>query len=309
MKQEWQGKILEFEPDASPEAWKHYNQYYSKIFGDSYLICSPVLFLYDCGHYISKSNGTTPYRLYALDKNAKPQHDKENNEYYEAVLRLSGETDFNFNKKHYPLLERFFLNKPEYLYKLKNCNKLHHSLINFSLMQTVGNMQGFKGKKCDDRLDKFIYYLGEFYDAEDKMHTDIIQYSSISNRKCLIRFLTEFKDLREYCEKVYFISDNMLINDLREHGKKELNTYESAKEYVELAYRFWENKEFFFSKEQYLVVGSYFSEGGETYTYEELAYKLTNDLGIINQKEIDKIIKKCLNRGFMHHCGNNVYMR
>lgn len=38
--------------------------------------------------------------------------------------------------------------------------------VKFSLMQSVGNMQGFKGKYCEDRLDKFLFYLNCYYETE-----------------------------------------------------------------------------------------------------------------------------------------------
>ena len=46
--------------------------------------------------------------------------------------------------------------------QLSKCKDMHHTLLNFSLMQAIGNMQRFKGIK-GDRLDVFIYELDKYY--------------------------------------------------------------------------------------------------------------------------------------------------
>ncbi len=319
-KQKWQGKEIKFDEDASPAAWEHYKQWYSETF-NNYNVCSPSLFLFDRDKEVyfptiaDKNN-----RLYALPTKTKPLTDEDGNEYFQAVERLSGDTDFNFNEKHYPCFELHLNDEPnenlrrEYLSKLDKCKKMHHSLLNFSLMQTMGNMQGFKGKICDDRLDRFIYYLGKFYNETDKCKrrtTDIISYSSETNRDILMDYLNQFASLSDYFKKIYFIDDAEFIEKLRLHGQenKKLDNSEKVRTYIDLAHCFWEKKDFYFSKKEYLTIGSYFSDGGETYTHEELTYKLTNDLGIINQKEINIIIEKCINRGFMIRCTNDAYTR
>lgn len=326
-KQEWQGKTMEFAPDSSPVAWEHYKQWYSetfKKFKEEYAVCSPSFFTYAKGVYIPKPKVGDFNRLYALSKEAELLTDESGNEYYKAVERLSGDVDFNFNNKHYPFFEACLKNEPkeylrkEYLFKLEECTKMHYSLLNFSLMQTMGNMQKFKGKKCADRLDRFIYYLGRFYetDKRERHTTDIIHIKNgdedkESNRKALMDYLNQFEDLTDYCKKIYFISDAGLIEKLRWHGQKNerLDSPEKVRTYIDLAYCFWEKKDFYFSKKEYLTINSYFSDGGETYTYEDLFHKLENDLGAAGQREIDVIIEKCLNCGFMHKCGNDCYIR
>lgn len=314
--QTWKGRILEFDPDASPAAWEHYKHYYSETF-KTYNICSPSFFSYDdCQNGYTLMPPRHSCRLYALPKGIVPFHDKQGNEYYKAVLRLSGETDFNFNEKHYSTLEIYLKHEPEYLLKLKKCKEQQHCLLNFSLMQTMGNMQGFKGIKCDDRLDRFIYYLGEFFEngADNKLgeyiqkgDKDIL--ASKSNRMKLKDYLNQFGNLTDYFKKIYFISDEKFIEKLRLHGQKDLNTSKNVKTYIDIVYCFWEKKDFYFSQKEYITIGSYFSEGGEVYTYKELSYKLTNDLGVTDQREIDVIIEKCLNRGFIYQCDNNCYTR
>lgn len=310
-------KNLKFDADASPAAWEHYKRYYSETF-EEYDIRFPTFCSYVVlNRYIPRPlnpDSNKYWRLFALLKGTELLRDKEG-EYYPAVPRLSGETDFNFigkNCKHYYALKSILKegNEQEYLEKLEECKKQHHCLLNFSLMQTMGNMQGFKGKH-DDRLDRFIYYLDKYYkeDKSKRIDTEIIGYSSEPNRPYLLKYLNQFKDIKDYCKKVYFISNKKLIDKLIALGQVEqLDTAEKVKTYVDLAFWFWNEKEFYFSKNEYDTVGSYFPDGGETYTGEELSCKLMNDLGV-DQEEIGVIIEKCLNRGFIHQCGNNCYVR
>lgn len=315
-KQIWNGEHLYFDPDSSPAAWEHYKQCYCSQFFSAYLIDSPILLTYECPYYISKPQ-KEGNRLFALIKDASSQKDKDGNIRFSPCLRLGGETDFNFGDKNYKFLKELLIrdNEQEYISKLEKCREQHHCLINFSLMQAVGKMQRFKGSRCGngcyDRLDKFIYYLRKFFDTarSKRGETDIIRYATESNKEYLLTFLNLFDCLEHYCSHIYFIDDKNLISDMEENGKIEITNAADVKRYIDLAFRFWESKVFHFSKSEFLTVGSYFLDGGEAYTYEELTFKLMNDLGIIDSKEIDTIIRKCLDHGFMHDCGNGYYIR
>lgn len=316
-KQPWQGQVLRFDPDSSPAAWEHYRRYYSEIFRQ-YSIDSPTFFTYrHPNKYVPEPSDekTCFNRLYALVRGAAKGPDG----YYAAELRLSGDTDFNFKEETCGRLRKILKDEPEYLSKLAVCQDQHHRLINFSLMQTVGKMQQFKGRGPNDRgyedgydrLDRFLYHLGNFYDTplEERLHTAVSRYATASNRECLTEFLNQFDNLMDYCRKVYLIDDADLVQSLRENGKRELDTVEAVKTYLDLALRFWEKKEFYLSKQEYLTVGSYFLNGAEIYTEKELSRKLADDLGIIDPKEVGIIIQKCLDRGFIIDCGNNCYTR
>lgn len=63
-----------------------------------------------------------------------------------------------------------------------------------------------------------------------------------------------------------------------------------------------------FIKKEYDTMGSYFNDGGETYTREELENKLYSDLGI-DKRESNKIINKCVTEGWIIDCGNDVFVR
>ena len=56
------------------------------------------------------------------------------------------------------------------------------------------------------------------------------------------------------------------------------------------------------------TIGGYFPSGGETYTTNELLFKLENDLGL-DKKEANILIGKCVEQGFITECGNGVYTR
>ena len=138
--QEWKGNKLKFDSDASPATWEHYKLFYSNIFSE-YSIGSPNFFSWKGnGCYILEPNGTEKKyeRLYALVKSAVPK--AKDDKCYGAVLRLSGEVDFNFNEVHIGFFKNLLSNNTKYLEKLKKCAELHHTLVNFSLMQTMGQM-------------------------------------------------------------------------------------------------------------------------------------------------------------------------
>ncbi len=61
-------------------------------------------------------------------------------------------------------------------------------------------------------------------------------------------------------------------------------------------------------KNEYITIGSYFQNGGETFTHKELLYKILNDLGL-DEKDGSELIKECVNQGFIIDCGNNCYTR
>lgn len=150
-------------------------------------------------------------RLNALEKNIHPSLEENRFKYYSASQRLAGETDFNFNDKKYDLflklLFRDYKSDEEKFYKslskLKECKRMHHTLANFSLIQVVGNMQGFKSKGLRlkngkhewlDRLDTFVYMLNDFYrlDNEKRKLHSIIKNAGRYNNELLLYHLNDF---------------------------------------------------------------------------------------------------------------------
>lgn len=63
-----------------------------------------------------------------------------------------------------------------------------------------------------------------------------------------------------------------------------------------------------FDKNDYTTIGEYFPNGGETYTIEDLLYKIETDLGY-DKEESEILIEKSVEKGFITACGNNTYTR
>ena len=246
---------LYFEPDSSPKAWEH--------FKSSYQIVSK------CSKLELVGNKTALYRL------------KCSGEYNKKMIHLSGDCSFNFNDKKSSFYQKLLESKSgdkievkEALEKLTNCRNMHHSLLNFDLMPVEGELNNLKGKlkiqeevkvhdkgrppvnECLDRLDTFIYFLdksmkelkrlkgehdlkkiGEFY------ANSIFTYSMKGeNFSILYEFISEFKNIYEYCKTFYLIEDRKLVNDLIKNGKKPINEGKDVVEYMKLAERFWDSK-------------------------------------------------------------------
>lgn len=329
--QPYNRKKIIFDPDSSPEAWQHYKKYYTdKIFQD-YQIDSPIFFTWyeqageiceqknedsnESYNYISCQSKTKPNRLYAI-KEPKEKLIIGDFDWYKAQLRLSGDTDFNFNDKHFPKMKLLLMKeenietRDKYLKSLEICKDNHHRLLNFSLMQTVGNMQSFKGRFCDDRVDRLIFYINRYYNTKIKDETAIIKYASKSNAKGLIKYLDMFKEggIYEYCEKVYFIKSKKLVDKLIKNALQDFNDSKSIMNYIDLACEFWNEKELYFSKKEYDVIGSYFIDGGEIYHKSQLLIELSENLGI-EKNEAENVIQKSVKRGFLIDVGNDFFTR
>lgn len=284
--QEWKGE-LKWDPDSSPEAWEHYKKYYTTEHWrelEKYDLDRPTFFNFINNYgYINKP--IKEYnRWYALEKEVQVNA----NGYYEPCLRLGGETDFNFKKargKYKKNKYRTFCDiikksglsrekRKDALELLETCNKMHYSPLNFSLIQTVGNLQSFKNEgliveteKYEnlDRLDTFVYYLSEFYkeNQEKRAESSIIKRQrnrkifgrpmSEENVKSLINYLNSFEDIYDYCNKIYFIKindeekgENDFIQKLIKSGEKILETGDDIVEYMKLAGEFWKIKKAYF---------------------------------------------------------------
>ena len=69
-----------------------------------------------------------------------------------------------------------------------------------------------------------------------------------------------------------------------------------------------EEKDFYFLKNEYLIIGDYFPNGGETYSREDLLCRIKNDLQCTND-DAQYLIEKCIERSFITDCGNDCYTR
>lgn len=264
-------KIILFDPDSSPAAWEHYQQFYphNKYLSDNYDFQKQVFYNhhkdvglktgYSYGHewfnYVNKPlQSSSEYnRLFVLQKGTKTKI-SENNEFIDAANRLGGDCDFNFNEKKYSLFLKIIESdqkssqreKDNAIQQLSRCRDMHHTLLNFSLMQAIGNMQGFKGSNRYDRLDTFIYELDKYYRG---ISNAIIQSSS-NNSSALKSFLNDFKDIYEYCATFYFITEKPFIDEIIKQGSMPIENINDLVRYMNLAEEYWAKKEFEFIKNE-----------------------------------------------------------
>lgn len=273
--QVWEGKEILFDPDSSPAAWEHYLRFYKpEKWLKDYEFNKQSLKFFKLDEELKDKKKIYRYReevdkkdnrLYVLNKEINKMADEYGG--YENGLRLGGDTDFNFNKNKYDsfstILSNDLKNDKEEFEKQKaeldKCSKMHHTLLNFSLMQTMGKMQQVKeeGLKLPkgsyehfDRLDTLIYFLDCFYNETDK--EKVLRKANNrknpnnpdepTHRECLEGYLSLFSGIYDYCKKIYFI-DKALTEKLIENGKKPIKTAEDVKRYMALAIEFWKQKE------------------------------------------------------------------
>lgn len=324
--QEWKGKQVSFDPDSSPKAWKHYKKYYEQDFQNNYNYDDLKTFDYIEHGENKGSYAVNKYLRYYNRLNILPIDYNIDNEWStSAVQRLSGETDFNFNDKKFDeFIQLLLLDKNNYinnLKKLDKCSKMHHTLLNFSIMPVMGNLQGYKSKgifldvnnqkyEWLDRLDSFVFLLDKFYKSKENGDSDIIKHAG-TNKYELINYLNNFAENKDdesiynYCKKIYFI-DKPLVDKLKASGKKPIDSAERVVEYMNLALEFWQEKEFCLLKDEFLTIGDYFPNGGETYTLQEIVEKIYNDL-LYEEEEADYLINKCIERGFIDSQGRLIH--
>jgi|GEM_PF-1213010 len=229
---EWQDGVP-YDPDASPLAWAHYRKVYTEerwpLLGEFDMV--HVDTYNELLHTWYKQDG----RLYApwsrCDEDGYPE------------LILGGDTEFNFNSAKY-YLYKYKLKLDKRTLEMFYANHLvYHSPVNFSLMPATGNLQGVKGGSANvfDRLDVFVKWLHAFYIGENDF---VLSKARGKNRKRLENYLNSFageSDERtyDYCAKVYFMEDRMLVRRVLEDGAKPMESAADAVRYMELAQACW----------------------------------------------------------------------
>ncbi|MEY9096258.1 hypothetical protein [Paenibacillus sp. RC84] len=221
---------IEYDPDASPETFEHYKKIYPEF---------EKIFDYR-NPQISKNE---VWRLCFNLNDAFRKGDQTNSNVFQDDFYMSGDTDFNFNEKKEPIFEKKLKkdlkgksleNAKE---KLEFCKKSHHALVNFSFMPRTGNLQGFKGGKCQhDRLDIFLYHLSKFYKAKDEY---VLSKAVPQVHERLKTFLGFFNDVYHYCNKVYYIENKGFVDRLIENGEKSIETADDVIRYMDLAIEYW----------------------------------------------------------------------
>lgn len=217
------------EYDVKLDAWKLYGSLYRDIIGE--IKYKDIVI-----------EGKRPYIEKRMSHNNKS-----------VLLKLSGETDFNFSshtivglgKSRVKFLEYFTrelndeIEKEDFKKRVNNCMKHYHSKMNISLMPQTGSLNLAKQSIGNDRLDTFIWALNEYYVSGNEM---ILVRSSNENYSLLKEYLDLFDDVYDYCKTIYFISEDLTRNMI-EFGTKSINSSQRASDYMKLAERFWEEKQ------------------------------------------------------------------
>ncbi len=265
-----------YDPDSSPEAWEHYKKIYcknelqqvydilnptfyeslgkrkGKCFNGEWYNYSDKLNFVEKNYYHNKPGVRNEYaRLFALDKNVISKQ-VNGVTYFQAIERLSGDCNFNFNEKKCFEFKKIFNIEnatEENLKQLEYCKTHHHKLINFSLMQSMGDMQKAKSYGYGDKLDRFDSFISLLNDYYENKSDDakILKYSTNANKVSLINFLDKFENVYKYCEVFYFI-DKSLVDELIENGKKQINNSDDIIRYIELAKKYWKYRNEVFKK-------------------------------------------------------------
>lgn len=292
----WDKGDYEIEPDSSLAAWKHYNKYYKVNWEDysSYATeienktDNRVRFLENnliyknvngsCnkqGEWFNYSDFETwanwakkkeEYKNYHRRLVAGKQSELENrikyndHEYFKAVDRIGGDCDFNFNEDKKNKFNNL-IKDDELKEQLYFCSVMHHNFLNFSVMQVMGKLQGFKSKSYDenlyehlhDRCDTLIYWLNLFYTNDTSTYNKAMnkfygKNTSPENKKVLENYLNSFDDIYNYCNQIYFIYDDVFIDKLIKNGKKPIKVAADVNRYMDLAMGFWGRKLIAFKK-------------------------------------------------------------
>lgn len=263
--QEWNDKKIYFDPDSSPAAWEHYRKYYlNDALRENYDFEN--LCFYNCykelkfktGYYngekwlnyidlpkecrSEKPSKEDYNRLFVIEKGVK-SFVKDGIKYIAPANRLGGDCDFNFNEYKVKLFGNI-VGKDNA--QLKKCARMHHTILNFSLMEAMGDLQGVKGSNTYDRFDTFIFQLNEYFLGRPDV---ILSKATECNKPALEQYLKMFKkdDVKEsiynYFETIYFINDRKFIDKVIEQGTLPIGKREEVIRYMNLAEEFWLKKE------------------------------------------------------------------
>lgn len=316
-KQKWNNLLIEFDPDSSPMAWEHYRKYYSLadydfdnlVFYTYYSKLNKKAGLYWNNYWLNYCNEPSrdgKDRLFVLSKGVVTHGG-----YIGACLRLGGETDFNFNEKKVVLFKKLIGTDVEANEQLERCANMHHTLVNFSLMQGMGEMQGHKGRNRFDRFDTFVADLDDYFMGIDAA---ILDAASPENVGLLITYLNSFLTVYDYMREIYFITDRDFVDEIVKNGRMPLRDKDDAVRYMNLAEKFWRNKQTYFeytanlTPGDVLILDSLFPNGGETYTKEQLMERFVSE-GICPEEYVKSLFDYCVDYKFIYECGDNVYTK
>ena len=111
-------------------------------------------------------------------------------------------------------------------------------------MQSVGNMQGFKGSNRFDRFDTFVNELSQYYSG---LNVNVLSASSDQNKFALVSYLNNsFDDVYDYCKSICFISSKEFVDKIISQGSMPIITCDDVVRYMNLAEEYWNLKEEYF---------------------------------------------------------------
>lgn len=167
--------------------------------------CSFVWKKLYCEHYKSAFWNDTKWNNYK--DRIKSRKNPYEVMHIESNCRFSGDVLFSFKsenddaKRKGKKYEHYFNfindddkleeeNKKHYLEILSFCNRMNYSLHNMGLMPVVGNLQTVK-ERYWDRLDRYIFFLNEYFTIENKEKADLIEKVPSSGGRYPVEVINE----------------------------------------------------------------------------------------------------------------------
>ena len=167
-------------------------------------------------------------------------------------IDVHGEVDFNFGYQKVEDFKMIVDRDTKASAEMKNlanellnlCSYFNYSLLNMSIMPSVGNMQGTKESIGCDRSDVFVWALNLYYN--ENIDLVVNSKTTAQNMQELIENLEAVKRLKSfsnsYINYLYDITDEKLINSLIQSGKKKIDSTVRVIEYIVLAYNVWRTR-------------------------------------------------------------------
>lgn len=248
--QEYKGQKYKFDIDSSPQVFLLFDKIYPNSIKEKYSVSNPKFFRFlSVKEYIDAPQDNAINRLFAVSNKISAKGTIRINgqvyEFYNAVERLSGDCFYNFNNKKFNVLKSIEGIDED---KLRKCIRMHHSIYNLVLLQTMGNMQMRKqlGLKLSDNMyekldrgDTFLYLLDCFY---KNVNEEILTASTKTNRNVLKGYLkSNFNNVYDYAEQMLQINDKNFIDKLIENGNQKLDS-SNVNQFLDLALELWNKR-------------------------------------------------------------------
>ena len=176
--------------------------------------------------------------------------------YSDGNILIRGDTVFNFmrsNGKYY--VNNNILSEDE----LKQFQKFHHSILNFSLFPSNGMQQAKCAGRRGDRLDVFLYEVDQII-SNNQWHNSSIKnycqrYSNGATLESIKSFFMSFADINSFFRAFYFPTEDIvlsqhvdsLLEKFLDNGRRYSNwrtdiTWDNVcnrKSYLKIAIDFW----------------------------------------------------------------------